>query len=410
MNGIDIANYQAGIDIEGLQDTDFVIVKVSQGMTYENEFWRDWADRVLASGRLLGLYHYASGYDVYAEADRFTSLARDYIGKALLCLDWEEGQNASWASHCNWTAPWCKRVRENAAALGYSVTPVIYVQESAAGLNDTGYPLWIAQYLYSDAGHQGYNQPDNEGAYSCAIRQYASDGRVAGYSGDLDMDVAYIDKETWMAYAGGKTSIDALCSRMYELCVTYNAYYGQGNDSFPLPRYDFREGGSFDCSSAVIKALQDAGFDTGSASWTGDMSDQLTARGWVRVGNDGNPQRGDILLNDVHHVGIWDGDHVLEHGGSCPDGYSGCNSYYDYPWSCFLRWAGSEDVKEELPMEGILWNDGTGYYICGGRWHQLTDENQLNVIRACYKELQGNSIPEVEVDGNWVRTLGALLA
>ena len=36
-------------------------------------------------------------------------------------------------------------------------------------------------------------------------------------------------------------------------------------------------------SSLVIWALRQAGFSTGNASYTGDMSDELTARGWQRL-------------------------------------------------------------------------------------------------------------------------------
>ena len=42
--------------------------------------------------------------------------------------------------------------------------------------------------------------PWNEGAYSCAIRQYSSAGRLSGYNGNLDLNKFYGDKNTWMKY------------------------------------------------------------------------------------------------------------------------------------------------------------------------------------------------------------------
>lgn len=196
MRGIDISSHQAGIDVWSI-DADFVIVKVSEGASYINPFWQDWANIVLERGLKLGLYHYANGGDVYSEANRFVSMVSDYIGKAILCLDWEEENNVSWGSHNQWTNPWLRHVQEITG-----ITPFLYVQESAAGVNDTGFPRWIAQYgSQSLTGYQ--ENPWNEGAYECEIRQYSSKGRLDGYGGNLDLNKAYITPEQWDDYAGG---------------------------------------------------------------------------------------------------------------------------------------------------------------------------------------------------------------
>ena len=55
----------------------------------------------------------------------------------------------------------------------------------------------------------------------------------------------------------------------------------------------------------MIHCLKEAGFDTGNATYTGNLSDNLTRRGWIRLPANGNPQAGDILLNDVHHVAVY---------------------------------------------------------------------------------------------------------
>ncbi len=153
-------------------------------------------------------------------------------------------------------------------------------------------------------------------------------------------------------------SIDTLCVRMRYWCDEGNLGYCQEH------RWNIYEGGEADCSSLVIHCLQEAGFDTGSASYTGDMSDNLCARGWVRVPNDGNPQRGDILLNDVHHVAVYIGDGLVcqasrneNHGanGGQPgdqDGWeTNTRNYYDYPWNCYLRY-------DNAPLEVDGWWGG----------------------------------------------------
>lgn len=145
-------------------------------------------------------------------------------------------------------------------------------------------------------------------------------------------------------------SIDTLCDRMRYWCDEGNLGYCQEH------RWDIYEGGEADCSSLVIHCLQEAGFDTGDASYTGNMSDELCARGWRRVANDGHPQRGDVLLNDVHHTAVYIGDGLLcqasrneNHGanGGQPgdqDGWeTNTRGYYDYPWNCYLRYGGDCD-------------------------------------------------------------------
>ena len=145
-------------------------------------------------------------------------------------------------------------------------------------------------------------------------------------------------------------SLQKFIDRMRYWCDVANLGYDQSN------RWDFRDGGECDCSSLVIHALQEAGFDTGSATYTGNMSGNLTARGWKRVRNDGNPKPGDILLNDVNHVAVWLGDCLaqasIDENGNIAGGRGGdqgnevhTRSYYNFPWDCYLRWAGGSDYS-----------------------------------------------------------------
>lgn len=158
--------------------------------------------------------------------------------------------------------------------------------------------------------------------------------------------------------------------RMRYWCDEGNLGYDQSN------RWDIRYGGECDCSSLVIFALKEAGFDTGSASYTGNMSSNLVARGWKRVANNGNPQAGDILLNDSHHVAVWLGDKLaqasIDERGKISGGQSGdqtdketnTRSYYNYPWNCYLRYTGSTSTtnstsKAQIEVDGLWGQDTT---------------------------------------------------
>lgn len=123
---------------------------------------------------------------------------------------------------------------------------------------------------------------------------------------------------------------------MIDLCNDDSHGYSQAN----------RWGPDYDCSSAIITALRDAGFDTGGASYTGNMSSELCARGWERLSPDVGKEPGDICLNDVNHVAMYVGDGQVAEFSSDYDGIQGDSSgreasvhgYYDYPWDCVLRW------------------------------------------------------------------------
>lgn len=145
--------------------------------------------------------------------------------------------------------------------------------------------------------------------------------------------------------------IDTLIARMRYWCVEANMGYSQSDRNHFDPN-----GGNCDCSSLVIHCLQEAGFDTGQATYTGNLSAQLTARGWIRLPNNGRPQPGDILLNDVHHVAVYLGYGQLAQAsqseynsadgapGDQTGGETNISYYYNYPWDCYLRWNGEDDM------------------------------------------------------------------
>ena len=80
------------------------------------------------------------------------------------------------------------------------------------------------------------------------------------------------------------------------------------------------------------------------------MRSALTSNGFVWISDFSDLKRGDILLNDVHHVAIYIGNGMVvqassnEFGGAIggqPGDQSGreiwTRAYYDYPWNGILR-------------------------------------------------------------------------
>lgn len=203
MYGIDISNWQSGIDLS-VVPCDFVIVKATQGTDYVSPDCARQVEQALKLGKCVGIYHYISGGNAQAEANHFVNSCRNWIGKVWWFLDWESQENVAWGNE------------SYMEAVGLAVEkqinshPSIYVQASrysqvAAVANRHNWALWIAQY--ANMNPTGYQEnPWNEGAYSCAIRQYASTGRLAGYNGNLDLNKFYGDRAAWQKYVGGSGS------------------------------------------------------------------------------------------------------------------------------------------------------------------------------------------------------------
>lgn len=196
LQGIDISNWQAGIDLSAVP-CDFAICKATQGTAYTSPDCCRQVELARSVGRLFGVYHYVSGGGAEAEADFFVGSVANWVGKGALCVDWEQGDNSAWGD-LSYLDAVCRRIIERTG-----VIPLVYASKSvfpwdvAKGLNAGS---WVAQY--ADMNTTGYqDEPWNDGAYSCSIRQYSSCGRLEGYGGNLDLNKFYGDKAAWQAYA-----------------------------------------------------------------------------------------------------------------------------------------------------------------------------------------------------------------
>lgn len=203
LNGIDISSYQSGIDLT-VVPCDFVIIKATQGTGYVNPDCDRAYQQAKRAGKLRGTYHYVGGGNAVAEADYYINNIKGYLRDGLLAIDWEAEQNSAWGNEA-YLEQLVRRVIERT-----SIKPLIYSMASryaqvAAVAKKLDCGLWIAEY--ADMNPTGYQaHPWREGAYACAIRQYASTGRLNGWGGNLDLNIAYMTRDQWAKYVnpGGK--------------------------------------------------------------------------------------------------------------------------------------------------------------------------------------------------------------
>ena len=175
-----------------------VIVKATQGTSYVNPRCNHQWDLAGQLGKLRGLYHYAGGGNPEAEAQYFINNIKNYVGKAVLILDWESYQNASWGNS-NWSLRFANEVHRLT-----NVWPLIYVQESALWqvancASKCG--VWVAKY--ASMNWNSWTLPDmsvSSGAFAC----------LTGWQftgGDMDRSIFYLDANGWNKIASGDGTI-----------------------------------------------------------------------------------------------------------------------------------------------------------------------------------------------------------
>lgn len=170
------------------------------------------------------------------------------------------------------------------------------------------------------------------------------------------------------------------------------------NDSHGYDQdYRWGEKGDYDCSSAVIQAWQNAGVPvkSGGATYTGDMKNVFLKNGFKDITASVNREtgtglkRGDVLLNEAHHVAMYCGngkeveasinEKGTAHGGQ-PGDQTGkeflIRSYRNYPWNCILRYSESNVTVNDA----IIKKQNTRAYIA-----------QIKKDTKCYVESNKNS-------------------
>lgn len=264
MNGIDISGHQPNIDLAKVP-CDFVIIKATQGTSFISKAWQKQAEQAVSLGKLIGLYHYASKGGAINEANHFLETVADYIGKAILVLDWEGQDNVNFGNP-NYAMDFLNYVKKKTG-----ITPFIYMSKSVCRQYkwDNYFPLWCAQYKNNAVtGYQENPWTDTKGfgAWNdCKILQYSSHGRLTGYNANLDLDKSYMSRNEWLAWAGGDLSIGQEIKpilrkgdrneyvRSWQTLLKLNNYYDATVDGIFGDKTE----------KAVVKWQQDHGMESG---------------------------------------------------------------------------------------------------------------------------------------------------
>ena len=204
MRGIDISNWQSGIELNKL-DIDFCICKATEGLTFVDPYCDSFVQELIKLNKCWGFYHFAGNGNPYDEAKFFYESCKNYFNHGIPVLDYEitNDNDMNWIEsfvsklynlsgvYCMiyMSASWCNK-------LCNSWVP------SKCGLWVAGYPIPYTTWINSSIPY------DISPWEFAAIWQFTSSLIIPGFWQKLDGNIAYMDKTAWNKYACCKENND----------------------------------------------------------------------------------------------------------------------------------------------------------------------------------------------------------
>lgn len=196
MRGIDISNWQAGL-IPSALDIDFCICKATGGTHFVDPSCDGFIQNCIQHSIPWGFYHFANDgiySDPSDEARFFISNCDNYFCHGIPILDWEVDVDVNWVNRF-----------VNIVHSETGIWPWIYANpwRFNQGSVESNCMRWVASYpdwYRPPLRMELPDPPETDGLVGAW--QFASDGQVDGYDGNLDVDVFYGDLTAWCKYGG----------------------------------------------------------------------------------------------------------------------------------------------------------------------------------------------------------------
>lgn len=274
LKGIDVSSHNGwpfiGRTEHAYNESDFVILKGTEGTGYVNPFCNAAYQRAKSDGKLLGFYHYARGASATAEADYFYNHCKHYFGEAIPVLDWEAGTNREWGNGA-WVTAFCVHLHDISG-----IWPMIYVQASAlrqcSGVADKC-ALWIAGYPNPriDSWAAPTRMPYSTSPWSTwTLWQYTS-------AGGLDRNIGQLTREGWLAIAGASTK-----SSGQWIKDAKGWWYRRADGSYP--KYQSEKIGDYWYAFDSEGYLRIGWWRNAAGQWWYSDAKGVLAVGWVQYG------------------------------------------------------------------------------------------------------------------------------
>ncbi|MBQ8923089.1 MAG: glycoside hydrolase family 25 [Oscillospiraceae bacterium] len=193
--GIDVSAWQGEIDFDAVRDAGCSFVMIRVGYYYSqvkpDDYFRQNLKNAADAGLDVGIYFYTTDRTEEGVREHVRWIAEQLGGQKLdlpIAFDWEE------FSHFQEYGMSIRDLNNVYAAFADEVIkqgykPMLYSSKYFLNIiwserSKRSAPVWLAHYV---------RQTDYEGDY--AIWQESAYGRIPGISGDVDMDIQYLDKQ-----------------------------------------------------------------------------------------------------------------------------------------------------------------------------------------------------------------------
>lgn len=196
-NGIDISHWQGVIDFKQLKNntaTDFIIIKAGgsdKGFYKDSKF-----ETYYASARNLGFKvgaYYFVGKDCTSseagklDAERFINIIKGKQFEYPLYIDIETTPKTAKAGATDAVIAFCETLENAGYYAGIYSSDISGFHDALQIERLTSYDKWVARYGKSPNYVKSYG-----------MWQYSSKGKLIGITGNVDMDISYLDYESIM--------------------------------------------------------------------------------------------------------------------------------------------------------------------------------------------------------------------
>jgi len=199
-NGIDVSRYQQEIDWNAVKKSgiEFAILKAGgsdAGFYTDIQFERNYAG-AKAAGIPVGAYYFVgknciSREDGIADAHRFLKMLADKRFEYPVYIDLETTPHEKKTGATDAVIGFCQTMEAAGYYCGIYASDISGFAERLDISRLTAYDKWVANYLSKPTYVKNYG-----------IWQKSDKGRVAGISGEVDLDEAYMDYPTIIKEAG----------------------------------------------------------------------------------------------------------------------------------------------------------------------------------------------------------------
>ena len=200
MHGIDISNWQQGLKPSAF-DIDFCICKATEGTGFVDGYCDGFIQDCKANGILWGFYHFNGNSNPETEAEFFYANTRDYFGHGIPVLDYEVANY----NDRDWVERFMQRLYDLSGVWAMLYTSASWVPKFHGSWLPDYCGLWLAGYPWPNPSWTDENPPYDISPWQfTAIWQFTSSLMLPGWGSGLDGDIAYMDADGWMRYAGAE--------------------------------------------------------------------------------------------------------------------------------------------------------------------------------------------------------------